>query len=463
MRIPEEFGFLFEPLGKYAHRYAYGGRGSAKSHSFAMALVLLGRGRRLRILCLREIQDSIEDSVKTLLEDKIKELGLSWFYKSTKTSIIGLNGTRFSFKGMWSRPDSLKGAEGVDIVWVEEASSVSKVSIQKLVPTIRKPGSEIWWTWNPENEDDPVDVMFRSPAGPPPRSIGKNINWDANPFFPDKLREEMEDARRRDPDLYAHVWLGEYKRNSEARVFRNWREEEFETPDNVERFYFGGDFGFAIDPAVLIRCWIDWKKRTLYIDREAHKVGVEIDYLPAFFAGDDTHVPPRWENGKFGDESRPRFPGIPGALQWPITADSSRPDTIAYLVRRGFRVVPSKKGPDSVAEGIEFLKNFDIVVHSKHCPATINELIRYSWKTDKKTGEVLPVLLDKDNHVIDALRYAIEALRHAMKGQGLFDLMREQADAKAKAEAEAAGKPTDPAVAVGSAEWFEALRAANAA
>lgn len=453
LEIPEAFSFLpplGPPLGAAAHRYAFGGRGSAKSHSFATALVLMGRTKRLRILCLREIQDSIDDSVKTLLEDKIKALGLSWFYRSTKTAIIGLNGTRFSFKGMWSRPDSLKGAEGVDIVWVEEASSVSKVSIQKLIPTIRKPGSEIWWTWNPENEDDPVDVLFRGPPGDkrddgshaPPRSIGGAVNWDQNPFFDGppqsegaKLREQMEDARRRDPDLYFHVWLGGYKRNSEARVFRNWKEEEFETPANVERFYFGGDWGFANDPSVLVRCFI--VGRTLYIDREVHKVGVQIDDLPAFFAGDDTRKPPRWENGQLGEE-RVRYLGIEGATKWPICADSSRPDTIAYMVRRGFNIMPAKKGPGSIEDGVEFLKSFDIVVHSKHCPHTINELIRYSFKVDKKTQEVLPVLADKDNHVIDALRYALETLRLATAGQSLWELERQAAAERDKIAAEAA-------------------------
>lgn len=447
VRIPEAFGFLFDaPLGDYAHRFAFGGRGSAKSHSFALALVLIGRAQSLRIFCLREIQESIEDSVKTLLEDKIAELGLAWFYKSSKTHIIGLNGTRFSFKGMWSRPDSLKGIEGADIVWVEEASSVSKVSIEKLIPTIRKPGSEIWWTWNPDKQTDPVDVMFRGPQGAPPRAVGRKVNWHDNPFFPAKLREEMEDARRRDPDLYAHVWLGEYVRKSEARVFRNWREEEFETPADVERFYFGADFGFATDPAALVRCWIDWERRRLHIDREVCKTGVQIDDLPAFFAGDDRHVPPRWANGAFGDEARPRYEGVPGAIDWPITADSSRPDTIAYLVRRGFKITPSKKGAGSVEEGIEFLRNFEIVVHSKHCPATINELIRYAWKVDKKTGEVLPVLADKDNHIIDALRYALETLRHAMKGEGLFELERQAALERARSQSAAESAAQAPAV-----------------
>lgn len=417
IRVPEKFECLYDPpLGSAAHRYFYGGRGSAKSHSIAQALILLGRSKRLRILCLREIQDSIDDSVKTLLEDKIRESGLSWFYRSTKTSIIGLNGTRFSFKGMWARPDSLKGAEGVDIVWVEEAASVSKVSIDKLIPTIRKPGSEIWWSWNPENDTDPVDVMFRGPNGPPPRSIGGRVNWNDNPFFDGlpgtegaKLREQMEYARARDPDLYAHVWLGEYKRNSISRVFRNWREDVFPTPPTA-RFYFGADWGFANDPSVLIRCFIIG--RTLFVDREAYKVGCDIDDLPAFFAGDDTHIPPRWENGKPGEE-RVRYLGVPGSTKWPIVADSSRPETISHMVRRGFNMRGAVKGKDSVEEGIEFLKAFDIVVHAKNCPHTINELIRYSWKTDKKTAEVLPVLEDKNNHVIDALRYAVEGERRA--------------------------------------------------
>jgi phage terminase large subunit len=187
---------------------------------------------------------------------------------------------------------------------------------------------------------------------------------------------------------------------SEARVFRNWRVMAFETPIGV-RFYFGADWGFSVDPTVLVRCFIgrfdengevvpDYMNGdTLFIDMERYQVGCEIDNTPALFKQ------------------------IPGSQDWPMTADSARPETISYMQRNGFpRIQPSVKGQGSVEDGIEFMKNFDIVVHPR-CPHTIDELSQYAYKIDKKTNEVLPVLEDKKNHVIDAVRYALESTRRS--------------------------------------------------
>jgi phage terminase large subunit len=157
--------------------------------------------------------------------------------------------------------------------------------------------------------------------------------------------------------------------------------------------------GFSIDPTVLVRCFISG--RTLFVDHEAWKVGCDLDYTPALFAGSDPSK--RWNN-PFS------FEGIPGAFKWSITADSSNPQAISYLQRHGFTVAPSIKGAGSVEEGIEFLKSFDIVVHPR-CPHTIDELQNYSWEIDKRTEEILPKLADKKNHVLDSVRYAIEDVR----------------------------------------------------
>lgn len=387
IQIPETFRFLFDPpLGGLRYRVAYGGRGSAKSHSIAQALVILASMQPLRILCCREIQKSIKDSVKRLLDDKIAATGLEHFYQSTDTEIRGINGSLFLFAGLRTNPDSVKSTEGIDIAWVEEAQTVSQTSLDILTPTIRKPTSELWFSYNPRYKKDPVDAMFRA-GEPPPRTIIHRVNYDANPWFPEVLREEMEWDRRRDPDKYAHVWCGEYRRDSEARVFKNWREEEFETPADA-RFYFGADWGFAIDPTTLVRCYIDG--RTLYVDQEAYQVGCEIDKTPAL------------------------FDKIDGSRKWPIRADSARPETISYMQRNGFpNVVPASKGAGSVEDGIEFLKSYDIVVHPR-CKHLIDELAMYSYKQDKLTNEVLPVLEDKKNHLIDALRYALELVRNSM-------------------------------------------------
>jgi phage terminase large subunit len=400
VRIPEAFGFLFAAETEQGeiprYRASYGGRGSAKSHSFAAALVIRARQSPVRILCAREIQKSIKESVKRLIEDKIREFGFGQFFRSTDIEIRGTNGSGFVFAGLRTNPDSVKSLEGIDIAWVEEANKVSQRSLDLLVPTIRKPNSEIWFTWNPEHASDPVDAMFRRPSGAPPRSLVKRANWDVNPFFPDVLRDDMDCDRRRDPDKYAHIWLGEYLRNSESRVFKNWKAEAFETPPGA-RFYLGADWGFSIDPTVLVRAFI--RDRTLFIDHEVYKVGCEIDRTPALF---DSLVP---------DE-----PGM--ARRWPVTADSARPETIDYMRRHGYpQIKGAKKGPGSVEDGIEFLKSYDIVVHPR-CRHTIDELTLYSYKTDPLTSEVLPILGDKKNHVIDALRYAVEGTRRAVAVPG---------------------------------------------
>ena len=171
--------------------------------------------------------------------------------------------------------------------------------------------------------------------------------------------------------------------NSEARVFRNWKIEAFEPPSDAV-FRFGADWGFAIDPTVLIRCYIDGRK--LYVDREVWKIGCEIDQTPAL------------------------FDKIDGSRKWLIRADSARPETVSYMKRQGFKIVAALKGQGSIEDGVEFLRSFDVIVHPR-CVRVINELTLYSYKVDEHTGDILPLLEDKNNHTIDALRYALEELR----------------------------------------------------
>ena len=385
--LPYAFEGLYQPA---RYKCFYGGRGSGKSHSVASTLIYLAciSDKPLRIACYREIQKSIRDSSKRLLDDKIAQMGLSWFFESTQNEIRGQNGSLFIFGGLRSNPEAVKSTEGLDIAWIEEAATVSQTSLDILIPTLRKPGSELWFTYNPRFATDPVDKMFCG-AEPPPNSVIRKVNFNDNEFFPDVLRDEMEWDKRRDPDKYKHIWLGEYQSNSEARVFKNWRvgnRDEF-IEDPTRRYYYGADWGFSVDPTVLTRCYIEG--RTLYVDREVYKVGCEIDATPALF-----------------DQ-------VPGSRKWPIRADSARPETISYMNRQGFNIVSAIKGAGSVEDGIEFLKSHDIVVHPD-CRHTIDELSLYSYKVDKLTDEVLPVLEDKENHVIDALRYALEGARRSV-------------------------------------------------
>lgn len=383
MELPDWAENLFNEDVRYFA--LVGGRGSAKSYSVAATLILRAAAKPLRILCAREIQRSIKDSVKRLLDDTIVRTGLQGFFTSTDTEIRGKNGSLLLFAGLRTNIDSIKSMEGIDICWVEEAQTVSQSSLDILIPTIRKPNSQIYFTWNPKYKTDPIDSMFGTDDLPPKTSFMR-VNWDQNPWFPDVLRAEMEYDRNRDPDKYKHVWLGGYVSNSESRVFRNWKVEEFEAPEDATH-RLGADWGFASDPTVLIRCHVIG--RTIYVDYEAYQVGCEIMDTPSLFLT------------------------VPESEKWPIIADSARPETISHMKKNGFpKIMSAVKGPKSVEEGVEWLKSHDIVVHPR-CTHTIDELTCYSYKTDPLTGQILPVLADRDNHLIDALRYACEASRRA--------------------------------------------------
>jgi phage terminase large subunit len=375
-------------LNPARYKAAYGGRGSGKSHTFAELLIEAHiMDQTSRSVCVREVQKSLAQSVKRLLELKIEQMNAGAYFEVQEAVIKSKRGDGLIiFQGMQNHTaDSIKSLEGYDRAWVEEAQSLSQRSLDLLRPTIRKPGSELWFTWNPSQASDPVDALLRGEK-PPPDATVLEVNFDNNPWFPDVLRQEMEYDRSRDPDKYAHVWKGGYLQNSTARVFKNWRVEEFDAPaDAIHRL--GADWGFANDPTVLVRCHIIG--RTLYIDHEAYMVGCEITNTPDLFMT------------------------IPEAERWPLVADSSRPETISHMRKHGFpKIMAAVKGKDSVNEGIEWLKSYDIVVHPR-CTHTIDELTFYSYKTDPLTSKILPVLQDLNNHVIDALRYACEGVRRA--------------------------------------------------
>lgn len=206
--LPEAFQELWLPS---RYKAFYGGRGSGKSHSFATALLLQAMSSPLRVLCAREVQKSIRESVKQLLDDKIAEMGLDAFWTSTRDELNSTNGSQFRFSGLQDHTaETIKSFEGADRAWVEEAQTLSSRSLEMLIPTIRKPGSELWFSWNPRNASDPVDKRFRG-LEPPPNSIIRRVNYDANPFFPNELEDEREYDRRTNPDRYGHIWLGEYE------------------------------------------------------------------------------------------------------------------------------------------------------------------------------------------------------------------------------------------------------------
>jgi phage terminase large subunit len=383
---------VFEPLLQPArYKGAYGGRGSVKSHFFASCVVEESIRRKVDIVCLREVQKSLKFSVKKLIENKIEAMNAGAYFEVQQEQIKSKHGGNIIFQGMQDHTsESIKSLEDFGIAWFEEAQSASQRSLDLLRPTIRSPGSEIWFSWNPRFPTDPVDQLLRG-ATPPPGAIVVEANYTDNPWLPKELIDEIEYDKRRDPDKYAHIWLGQYQQNSKARVFNNWRIEEFERPEGTLH-RLGADWGFSVDPSVLVRCDID--KNRLYVDYEAYMVGCEIVNLPALFLS------------------------VPESEKWPIIADSARPETISHMRNNGFpKIMAAIKGAKSLEEGVEFLKSFDIIVHPR-CTHLIDELSLYSYKTDPfDDSKVLPILADKDNHLIDALRYACEGARRISKNE----------------------------------------------
>jgi len=213
-----EFPDILQPLFRPArYKVLYGGRGGAKSWGIARALLIIGATRKIRVLCARETMRAISESVHHLLETQIDALGLRGRYVVEKASIKGVNGTEFIFAGLRLNIANIKSTEDVDIVWVEEAHAVSKHSWETLIPTIRKEGSEIWVSFNPELETD--DTYARFVKSPPPGAVVIRMNWRDNPWFPEVLRGEMEHLKATDEDAYDHVWEGNCIRAVEGAVY----------------------------------------------------------------------------------------------------------------------------------------------------------------------------------------------------------------------------------------------------
>lgn len=204
--VPPKLAPLLEPK---RYKGAYGGRGGAKSHFFAEQLVLRCFIQRTRAVCIREIQHSLRDSVRQLVIDKIQKFGLGGFFDVLEAEIRAPNGSIIIFRGMQSyNAETIKSLEAYDVAWAEEAQTLSQHSLDMLRPTIRKPGSELWFSWNPRHRTDPVDVFFRK--RPHPEGMAIEVNWRDNPWFPDVLRKDMEHDKATDPELAEHIWEGAY-------------------------------------------------------------------------------------------------------------------------------------------------------------------------------------------------------------------------------------------------------------
>lgn len=401
LHIPEAFLPLWtgvqpetkEPIEHYGF---FGGRGGSKSHSIAEAVVALASRGTERVVCGRQFQISIKDSVKELLEQKIKSMGMAALFTSVEREIVNVStGSRFSFVGMDRNPDSAKSLEGATIFWGEEAHTFTSRSVEVIIPTIRTAGSRLIWSWNPRYRTDAVDSLFRG-AVVPERSYVKKVSWRDNPYF-EQTRMPSEYRRSlRSPKRHVHVWEGGYDENPDVAIFDNWRVGRIDPGKARPRF--GMDFGYSADPNVLIKAYVLQAEGIVYLANEA--VGYKVP---------NRDLPPLMDS-------------VPEAREWPIIADSARPETIEFLQSSGFNMYASRKGAGSIKNGINWLQGMELVI-SPDCPIAAEEVRDYKWHTDPN-GKPLPLPApNQQDHVLDALRYAVEEESLSSHEQAVEDVL----------------------------------------
>lgn len=408
MKVQVEFPPKLIPLLIDEHlRYlvSKGGRGSGKTRSFAKATAIRGyklgvSGRSGAILCGREFMNSLADSsFEEIKQAILEEPFLKSYYEIGQNFIRSVDGNiTYLFVGLRYNLDSLKSKARILLTWIDEAENVSEMAWRKLLPTVRETGSQIWVTYNPENRDSPTNLRFGQPEiyGENGEIIGRCVimNWRDNPYFPDVLNvERLADKARLDDATYRWIWEGDYLELSDAQIFRNFETAEFEPQTNWHGAYFGLDFGFAQDPTASVECYVH--DDCLWIYRDFAQIGLELD---------DTAQALRFR--------------LPEIEKYVIRADNARPESISYLKRHGLpRIIAVEKGKGSVEDGIEFIKSFRKIMIHPRCEHTLREFKLYSYKKDRLSGDILPIVEDANNHCIDALRYALEPLMKQRRKQ----------------------------------------------
>ena len=386
---PKLIPVFAHPRGSLRYRVMRGGRGSGKSFTAAKMAAVWGAIEPLRILCVREFQNSIKESMHAELKNAINSC--PWLSSVYDVGIDYLrhkdNGTEFIFKGLRHNIEGVKSMAQIDLVIAEEAETIPSRSWLDLVPTIRAPKSEIWIIYNPRSRDSWVAENFDTDRLPP-RTRVVTINYGDNPWFPFELEEQRQTAMRTfKPEMYAHVWEGAYLERSDAQIFADkYIIQEFAPMQTWGMPYCGLDFGFSQDPTAAVKCWV--YDNRLYIEYEAGKVGLELDKTAQYLCK-----------------------AINDFASHEIQADSARPESINYLQRHGLpKIVGVEKGKGSVEDGILFMQSFDKIVIHPRCVETIAEFSKYSYKVDKQSGRVTNDIVDAYNHYIDAVRYALNRL-----------------------------------------------------
>lgn len=397
IQIPEKMAANFAQPAK--HRVFKGGRGSAKTKGLAKMAAVYGmrfamQDRRGVVLCSREHLNSLDESSLEEVKDAIlSDPHLSAFYEVGEKYVrTRCRRVSFAFAGLRHNLDSIKSKAKILLNWTDEGEGVSEAAWRKLVPTIRGADDlENWVSYNPESPDSATHKRFIE--NEPPRCIITEMNWRDNPWWVQSgLEEERLYDLKFNPDTYDHIWEGQFLTLTEAQVFGGkFSVDEFEAQSGWDGPYHGLDFGFSQDPTAAVQCFVHDRK--LWIRREAGKVKLELDAT--------------------SDYIKRRIPGIE---RHAIRADSARPESISYLKRHGLpRTEAVKKWSGSVEDGVAFIKGFEKVVIHPDCPQTAREFRLYSYKVDRMSGDILPKIVDANNHYIDALRYAISPLIQARK------------------------------------------------
>ena len=387
--FPEKLSVLFD---KHRYKVAYGGRGGGKSWAIARALLIIGASKPTRILCAREFQTSIRDSVHKLLCDQIESLRLHGFYEITQTSIRGRNGSEFFFAGLKNNVSNIKSFEGVDICWVEEAQSVSRMSWNVLIPTIRKQDSEIWISFNPELETD--ETYQRFVLHPPGDAVVTKINWSDNPWFPETLRTEKDALKDRDVEAYNTVWEGICRQTVDGAVFAR-EMQDAELQGRISRVPFDPskpvhavfDLGWSDATAIWFLQFVGMETRLLrYMEDNQKTISYYLAQLQTFGYHYDTLWLPHDAENKT------------------LAAAGKSIEEIVRAAGYKTRIIPRVPVADSINAARTIFNNcwFD----REACAEGLTCLRHYRYEVDPETGGFSKSPLhDHYSHGADAFRY----------------------------------------------------------
>lgn len=375
------------PRGSVQWRILRGGRGSAKSQSFAKMSAIFGYNEKLRIACLRDFQNSIKESFYAEVKAAIKaEPFLDQNYDIGVDYIKGVNGTEYLFRGLRHNTESIKSLADIDIFIIEEAEQVGEQSWIDLIPTMRKEKAEGWVIYNPKKRNSACNIRFGEGNHPKDGYLSETINWYDNPFFPEILDRQRRNDKERMPDeLYRHIWEGAFLERSQEQILASRVHiQEFSEPEDVE-MYHATDFGFANDPLCSIECFESPEKDILYINREFSGLNVPVVETVS--------------------EIKKEIPRVSDSISY---GDSARPEIVSHIQDQHTYMDSCYKWVGSIQDGINHLQQYKKIIIHPRCKLAAHEFMAYSWKVDRITGKILDEPLDKDNNSVDATRYALQ-------------------------------------------------------